>query len=101
MLFSCFLSFLLFFLLTIIHNSFLRNNSQHKALTTLKEATGPWHEWTEHQGCLGKGLSAPEIPAVFGPFMPGTCRRPSKLEHSDSPTQHNSSTQHLLNHKSS
>ena len=36
-------------------------------------STGPWHEWTEHQGCLGKELSAPEIPAVFGPFMPGTC----------------------------
>ena len=29
----------------------------------------PWHEWTEHQGCLGKGLSAPEISLVFGPFM--------------------------------
>ena len=24
--------------------------------------TGSWHEWTEHQGCLGKGLSAPRSP---------------------------------------
>jgi len=24
-------------------------------------------------GVLGKGLSAPVTPAVFGPFMPGTC----------------------------
>jgi len=37
------------------------------------ESTGPWHEWTEHQGLLGKGLSAPGTPPVFGPFMPGTC----------------------------
>ena len=35
--------------------------------------TRPWHEWTEHQGLLGKGFSAPMAPAVFGPFMPGTC----------------------------
>jgi len=25
------------------------------------------------RGLLGKGLSAPVTPAVFGPFMPGTC----------------------------
>ena len=25
------------------------------------------------RGLLGKGLSAPVTPAVFGPFIPGTC----------------------------
>jgi len=25
------------------------------------------------RGLLGKGLSAPVTPAVFGPFLPGTC----------------------------
>jgi len=25
------------------------------------------------RGLLGKGLSAPVTPAVFGPFMPGAC----------------------------
>ena len=35
--------------------------------------TSPYHGRTEHQGGLGKGLSAPKTPLVFGPLMAGTC----------------------------
>lgn len=37
------------------------------------------NEWTEHEGCLGKGLSAREIPVVFGSFMPRTCSDASPI----------------------
>ena len=45
------------------------------------------------RGFLGKGLSAPVTPAVFGPFMPGTCNE--KRRSHDSTGSHGLTRRHI------